>query len=33
MVAGVLFLLGLLAVWIGVTGRGNTMWAAFTHAS
>ena len=30
MVAGVIVLLGLLAVWIGITGRGNTMWQALT---
>lgn len=31
MTAGIIFLLGLLAVWLGVTGRGKTMWEAISR--
>jgi len=30
MIAAILVMTGLLAVWIGVTGRGNRMWQSIT---
>lgn len=33
MVAGVVFLIGILFIWIGVSGRGNSIWAAVTGMS